>query len=333
MVVMRNGRSVGLMVLVLAFAGCEAEFSVSTAKLSEAKMASAINTESKAPTAVASTFAPDIPAIFATTKLSNAPSDTKVKATFHYLEGGDREIAADEVEAGGTCYVAFTLSAPSNGWPVGQYETRFYLNGKEVQRQPFNVTAASAAVPQPPAAAGAGDSRPAAAPAARPRGSSPAPTAAAATKRFRDETFGIELELPSAWGSRLTPSKDYILEGAKGTDAFELSVIIQFVTKSTNPGSSAVAQAKKVAGQIEGAPNGAIKTRDTLSMAGQEAPYFVATYTASDSRGVATAFAHTQIVLDHGAYYYLISYSGPQPIYQKYLGTFQEMVGSFRFTS
>ena len=330
--------SVSTLLVAMAVAGCEAQFSVSTAKLTEPNTAASIDAETKAPAALASTFAANVPAIYATAKLANAPDDTKIKATFHYLEGGDREIAGDEIEAGGSRYVAFTLSAPTAGWPPGQYEARFYLNGKEVHRKPFNVTAATAAAPASSAPRAAGGAGRAAAPAvaggadaarSAERAASPATSG---TKHFRDETFGIDFEMPSNWAWRLTPSKNYLLEGPKGTDSFELSVILQFVTKAGNAGSSAVAQAQKLAEQIAGAPNGAIKTRDTLTMAGQEAPYFVGTYTTADSRGAQAEFGHTQIVLDHGDYYYLISYSGPLPIYQKHLAVFQNMAETFRFT-
>ncbi len=327
--------AMSVLVLALGLAGCEAQCALSTARLSAPTMASAINAETRAPTAVASTFPSDAPAIYATAKVSNAPDDTKVKATFHYLEGGDRQIAADEIETGGTRAVAFTLSPPVNGWPAGQYETRFYLNGKEVLRQPFNVSSAGVTVATSPGSrplVRAGDTRPATSASADPQKSQPAATRPAPMKRLRDETFGTTLELPSAWTYRVNASKDYVLEGPKGTDTFELSVILQFVTKAANPGSSAVAQAQRLAEQIARAPNGAIKTRETLTMGGQEAPYFVATYTAANAAGVATPFAHTQIVLDHGAYYYLVSYSGPVPIYQKYLGVFQNMVQTFQFT-
>lgn len=316
-----RNRILVMFALTIGLAGCEAECAVSTAGLSDAAMATAINEETKAPTSAASTFAADAPAIFATVKLSNAPADTKVKATFHYLEGGDRQITEDEVKAGGTCYVSFTLSPPNNGWPAGQYETRFQLNGKEAMRLPFNVA--------PPATAAAAEDAPASAQktqAARPAVKQPA------VKLMRDDTFGFAFEIPATWTYRVNPNKDYVVEGPKGTDAYELSVILQFVTKAANKGSSATAQAQALVEQIQGAPNGAIKSSDMLKMAGQEAPYFVATYAAKNSAGVATSFAHTQLVLDHGAYYYLISYSGPAPIYEKYLGVFQRLVETFAFT-
>lgn len=334
-------RTVGAGVLFLGLAGCEAEFSISTARLSEGKMASAINPETKAPTAPASTFVSEAPAIYATAKLSNAPEGTKVKATFHYLESGERQIAEDEVQAGGSRYVAFTLSAPVTGWPAGQYETRFYLNGKEIQRQPFNIASASArpspASPAPPPAVGAGAKRTPPSP-AQPAAPPPAATAQAAApqgemKRFHDAKFGVELELPSSWTSRLTASKDYLFEGPKNTDAFELALVLQFVIKAANPGSSAAAQAQGLVDQLQRAPGGAIKVRETLEVAGQEALSFMATYTAADSHGATTTFAHNQIVLDHGAYYYLISYSGPAPIYQKHLTVFQHLVQTLRFIS
>jgi len=312
-----RNRIVVLFVLALWLSGCEAECAVSTARLSDAAMATAINEETKAPATAASTFAADAPAIYATVKLSNAPADTKVKATFHYLEGGDRQITQDEVEAGGTSYVSFTLSPPDNGWPAGQYETRFHLNGKEIMRLPFNVAPATIA----PTGEDAPAAEPQKAQAVRP-----------VMKTMRDDTFGFAFEIPATWTYRVNPNKDYVVEGPKGTDAYELSVILQFVTKAANKGSSATAQAQAIVEQIQGAPNGAIKSSDMLKMAGQEAPYFVATYTAKNSAGVAGPFAHTQLVLDHGLYYYLISYSGPAPIYEKYLGEFQHLVETFAFT-
>jgi hypothetical protein len=325
------GSTAFIMTLALGLAACQAECSMSTARLTEARMASAIDAETKAPTTPASTFGPGTPSVYATAKLSNAPDDTKVKATFHYLEGGDRPIAEDEVQAGGTRFVAFTLTAPTSGWPAGQYETRLLLNGKEVVRIPFNVSPATGAAPSPGAAPAAPAPPPSRASAPEPiehRAAEPA----AATKRFRDPNFGIDFELPSSWTYRLTPSKDYLFEGPKGTDAFELALIVQFVTKADNPKSSAAAQASEIAGKIGGIPGAAITTRDTMTVSGQAAPYFVATYKAADSTGASLPFAHTQLVVDHGAYYYLISFAGPTPIYQKHLGVFQAMVQTLRLT-
>lgn len=282
-------------------------------------MASAINDETKTPVTATTTFAPDTAMIYATARVSNAPDETRVRAAFYYLEGGEQLIDDDEVTAGGTRHLSFSLSIPDRGWPAGRYETRFFLNGEEVRRLPFTVTAPEPPGPFPAAMTGPSDSAAAQMP--------------FTAKQFRDDKFGIAMELPDTWTYRLTPKKDYLFEGPKGTEAYELSVIVQFVAKAANPGSSAAAQLQKLAGDLTGAPDGAIKTSDSVSIGGVDAPYVTATYTAPNASGQAVPFAHTQLVVDHGEYYYLISYSGPTPIYQKFLPVFQHLVESFRFTS
>lgn len=338
-------RLAAIAALTMSVAACEAQCSVSTASLSEEAMASAVNPETKAPVAQVTSFAPDASTIYATAKLTSAPEGTKVKAEFHFLEGGDRQIAQDEVAADGTRYVMFTLSPPTNGWPSGQYETRFFLNGKEGKRLPFNIATRAAApevpTPTPAPAPTAAPTPPAAPPPAvaqtAPRPAAPAapqtPTrAAAGLKTFRDDAFGFSLELPDTFTYRVTPQKHYMFEGPKGSDAYELSIILQFVTKSQNPGSSAEAQLRGLADELARAPNGTIRTRDTIPVGGTTAPFVSATYDAKDSGGTVVPFGHTQMVVDHGAYYYLISYSGPLEIFKKYMPTFEHLIESWTFT-
>lgn len=153
-----------------------------------------------------------------------------------------------------------------------------------------------------------------------------------ALKTFLDPAFGISLELPDTWSYRITPAKDYMFEGAKGTDEYELSLVLQFVTKAANPGSSAMAQLRKLAATLQSAPAGAIKSNGSVEVGGIESPFFVATYTAANSKGAAVPFAHTQVVVDHGQYYYLISFSGPSKIYEKQVTVFEHALGSLKFT-
>lgn len=134
-------RAFVVVAFAMTVAACEAQCSVSTARLSDETMASAVDDQTKMPVTAATSFAPDTPMIYATAKLSNAPDGTRVKAAFYYLEGGEELIAEDEVTAGGTRHVSFSLSRPDNGWPSGKYETRLFLNGEEARRLPFTVAA------------------------------------------------------------------------------------------------------------------------------------------------------------------------------------------------
>lgn len=327
------------LVLTLLLPGCESSCSYSTAELTEAQVAKTIHPDTQAPWESARTFAPDAESIYAVARLAYAPAGTKVAAVFYYLEDGEREIASDEIEAGGERWVSFSLSPPENGWPVGQYEVRLLLNDEEVEQLPFNVTSGAAGTqPKEPS---------------KPKGPTPKRTAKAtppppepvrqgeatasvretpSVQKFRDPNFGFEFEAPRDWTYRVTANKDYLIEGPKGTDAYELSVILQFISKADNRGSSAVDQAEQALASIQGAPDARIVGKEMLDIAAQEAPYFVATYTANDSKRSPKTFGHTQIIMDHGDYFYWLSYSGPIDIYEKHTTVFEHIAQTFRFS-
>ena len=289
--------------MTAVLSACEAQCSVSTASLSEATMASSVDPETRQPLTPATSFPADTGNIYATAKLSHAPDDTKVKVTFHYLEDGEQQITDAEVTADGTRYVMFTLSPPTAGWPIGKYETRFYLNGEEKTRVPFSIQAPAVQL------------------------------IALSNKVWRDEVFGYALELPDTWSYRVTPSKDYLFEGPKGTDAYELSIILQFVAKSANPKATAATQLQALVADLERGAKGVVKRRDTIRLGGVAAPFVTVTYDARNSAGQVVPFAHTQLAAEHGAYIYLISYSGPVKIYEANVGVLEHLLETFKFTS
>jgi hypothetical protein len=308
----------------LFLCGCETSCSFSTATLAEAQTAIAIHPETQAPTEPARTFSEEAQAIYAAAKLSSAPDGTKVKATFHYLENGENEIASNEIEAGGERWLSFTLSPAATGWPLGQYEVRLYLNGDEVDRLPFNVA------PGTQAARAAAPLETRSLPADPPieTKTTSAAKSQAAHKKLLDDKFAMELELPASWSYRITSEGDYLIEAPGGeAKANQLYVLLQFISKAHNPGSSAVRQAEQALAQISQAPDVEIKKQEMLDIAGQEAPYFVATYTAT---GI--PFGHTQIVMEHGEHYYWLGYVGPTNTYEENAPVFQHIVETFRFT-
>jgi hypothetical protein len=150
-------------------------------------------------------------------------------------------------------------------------------------------------------------------------------------KRFQEINFGFAFEIPVSWNIKLTPKKDYLIEGPKGSDAFEIGIIIQIIKKSQNPKSSAELQLNKAEKQVMTLPGAELVKTDRVPMANQKAPFFVARYNTKTTQGNTATFGHTQVVLDQGDYYYWISFSGPLPIYDKYLPVLERLLGSFSF--
>jgi len=131
------------LLLAIPLIGCKSEVSFTTASLSEATMSQSVD-EDMRPIAATDIFAVDPPEIFCSVKISNAPSDTEVKAEWVYVKGEleDMEnylIADYSLTADGTRYLSFSVTEPDAGWPRGDYKVVLYVEGKEELSVPFTV--------------------------------------------------------------------------------------------------------------------------------------------------------------------------------------------------
>lgn len=110
-----------LMALVLAALACN--FSVSTARISDAYLAADAEGNLKT-----TTFAPT-DTFYAIVNLANAPDDTVVKAvwTAVSVNTGEQDVVVNETETttGDSLYFELSRESP---WPAGQYKIDIYLN-------------------------------------------------------------------------------------------------------------------------------------------------------------------------------------------------------------
>jgi hypothetical protein len=106
--------------------------------LSEATMCKSIDSTTAVPIEKADVFTPNTPIIYCSVKLSNAPPNTEVKAQWVYVTK-NTVLYEDVGMESGTYYLAFQLQPPQNGWPVGNYVVKLFLNGQEKFTVPFKV--------------------------------------------------------------------------------------------------------------------------------------------------------------------------------------------------
>jgi hypothetical protein len=146
----RSSIVVALAALIIASLACN--FSVSSANISDAWLA-----RDKDGIERTTIFEPqDI--FYAIVKLSNAPDDTTVKATWTAVDvaGTDANTYLDETElTQGDGTLTFNLSN-DNLWPAGKYKVDLYLNDKLDRTLDFEVTGGTApdptATPETPSA-------------------------------------------------------------------------------------------------------------------------------------------------------------------------------------
>jgi hypothetical protein len=124
--------------IVLAIAN-GGEFNFSTANVSQPAMASTVDSVTMQPINKTSVFTAQSPIIYATVYVQNAPTETKIKAKWTYV---DSKIDIGTVSFQTTQtnqYVAFNLTRPNNGFPVGSYTVDIYLNDKLKETIKFTV--------------------------------------------------------------------------------------------------------------------------------------------------------------------------------------------------
>lgn len=123
--------------------GCEGTVSFTTANITDTVMAKGVDTE-KRPVNPTSTFTTDVPEIYCSAKMNNAPADTKVTGKWIYISGEIKDTTNYEIDSAtlaieGTRYFKMSLSKPTNGWPKGSYKLVLLIDGKESVSVPFTI--------------------------------------------------------------------------------------------------------------------------------------------------------------------------------------------------
>lgn len=114
--------------------------SFTTANFSDLQMASEID-EDNNPVVPVDSFTVDSPVIYVTGTLNNAPEGTVIKAEWVYVEE-EPPIYIDSVELEAveiTTSFNFNFTKPDNGWPVGKYEVRLYIDNEQEEIMTFHV--------------------------------------------------------------------------------------------------------------------------------------------------------------------------------------------------
>ena len=132
------------LITLLIIPALACQFSVSTAKISDAVMAADTQGDNFEPVGVTDSYATDQAVFHAVVSVANAPSDTKVKAVWTAVDVGDAappdtQVDQTEISVEGSRNIDFTLASDSGQWPAGTYKVDIYLNDKLDRTLNFSV--------------------------------------------------------------------------------------------------------------------------------------------------------------------------------------------------
>lgn len=127
-------------IVVISLVSCQASFT--TAHLVDATMATVLDEEMR-PLDNTNVFTPDTPVIYCSVKLKNSPFETQIVSEWIYISGEaevtDFVIDNYSITVESDQYIGFSLSAPDDGWPRGDYKLVLYIDGRENLSVPFSV--------------------------------------------------------------------------------------------------------------------------------------------------------------------------------------------------
>jgi hypothetical protein len=146
---------------------------------------------------------------------------------------------------------------------------------------------------------------------------------------LQDARLGFALSYPREWSAIPFEKGAFRLVGREDTPASEVAVTVTVVSKSANPNSSDMQQLLRVHERLTDAGAELVKLGPT-TVADQTAAFASHAYD-DNTRGKRTSFDHVQLVLDHGANYYLISFVAPHDVFVKHAAIFKQMLSSWRF--
>jgi hypothetical protein len=133
-----------LFVALFVLPALACQFSASTAKITQAVMATDVQGDNFDPVGVTDAYPADQPEFHAVVTVANAPSDTQLKAVWVAVDVGsaaepNSTIDETQLSVEGSRNVDFTLTPNAGGWPSGKYKVDIYLNDKLDRSLTFSV--------------------------------------------------------------------------------------------------------------------------------------------------------------------------------------------------
>lgn len=136
---------------------------------------------------------------------------------------------------------------------------------------------------------------------------------------YRD-SMGFSCEFPSDWLVRQAPNTDRIFTSARVPNT---AIIIQVIDRAITKETTAKAQLEAMKPNFLQARDGRILSEDLAPIAGQQAPYLMAAYTAPDAKGAERPYRHIQMAVTAPTVFLLMSYSAPDDEFDAELRVFQ----------
>ncbi len=140
-------------------------------------------------------------------------------------------------------------------------------------------------------------------------------------RTYKDNS-GFSCEFPSDWDFQQAENTDRIFSGLSGP-ARDATIILQMIDRAKTSEKTAKAQLEVLKAQLLDIRDGRILKEGEAPIAGQQAPFVIASYKTTDTAGKLRTFNHIQMVVTAPRLFLLMSYSAPDGVFEDYMKVFE----------
>ncbi len=115
-------------------------FDFTTARIMDLNTSTGINEQTSEPVDITDTFAPDSPVIYVTGTIRNAPQGTGIQAIWVHVDSNS-SVDGPVLQIEGSRWFSFVLTRGDRDFPIGNYQAKILLNGRQVRAVKFKVVA------------------------------------------------------------------------------------------------------------------------------------------------------------------------------------------------
>lgn len=143
----------------------------------------------------------------------------------------------------------------------------------------------------------------------------------------------FEGTMPEDWTARTTEAGTTVIEGAEGTDAYQVTVELQVAPRSGLKGLTLADMAGRVAANIKQRPQARVEAPVAdRTPGGQPVMRMAATYGVEGERGRIVPVRHVSAVVEFPGWFAVVSYFGPESHYNRFLAEAEAIANSLSFT-
>ncbi|PJI41130.1 MAG: hypothetical protein CTR54_11925 [Rhizobium sp.] len=140
-------------------------------------------------------------------------------------------------------------------------------------------------------------------------------------RTYKDNS-GFSCEFPSDWDFQQAENTDRVFSGLSGP-ARDATIIVQVIDRAKTSEKTAKAQLAVLKAQLLDIRDGRILKEGEAPIAGQQAPFVIASYKTTDTAGKLRTFNHIQMVVTAPRLFLLMSYSAPDGVFEEYMKVFE----------